>query len=173
MIIKLYKRKGFIYIIRRSDIKKKFKEKHYYFRHLIFEFLHSVLFSLKLHKMLTKLLSAAGVTSNLRCHRNVILFCLFFRAAPVAYGRFQAKVEWELQLLAYTTATAMPDLSHIWDRDSLRQSQILNPLREARDWTHVLMDPSWVHYHWATRGTPALAFFFLNPFCHCIFWLEN
>ena len=36
--------------------------------------------------------------------------------------------ESELQLLAYTT-------SH---------TQILNPLSEARDWTRILMDASWV-----------------------------
>ena len=43
-------------------------------------------------------------------------------------------VESELQLLAYATATATPDLSHIcklhW---SSLQYWILNPLREARD----------------------------------------
>ena len=33
---------------------------------------------------------------------------------------------------------------------------ILNPLSGARDWTHILMDTSWVHYHWATKGTPWL-----------------
>ena len=35
---------------------------------------------------------------------------------------------------------------------------ILNPLREARDWTHVLTDTSRVRYHWATMGTPQLSF---------------
>ena len=43
-------------------------------------------------------------------------------------------VKSELQLLAYSIATAMPDLSHICDLDcSLWQCQILNPLSEARD----------------------------------------
>ena len=52
-------------------------------------------------------------------------------------------VQLELQLLAYTTATAMPDPSHIWDlRHSLQQRWILNPLSEARDQTHILMDTS-------------------------------
>ena len=40
----------------------------------------------------------------------------------------------ELRLLAYTTAAAMPVLSHIWDlHGSLWQCRILNTLSEARD----------------------------------------
>ena len=43
-------------------------------------------------------------------------------------------VKLELQLLAYTTATAMLDLSYISNlQHSLWQHQILNPLSEARD----------------------------------------
>ena len=46
-------------------------------------------------------------------HSSIVLFlrgglCLF-RATPTAYGGSQARVPWELQLPAYTTATAMPD----------------------------------------------------------------
>ena len=55
-------------------------------------------------------------------------------------------VESELYLLAYTTATAMPDLSHVCDLDCCsRQRWILNPLSWARDQTHVLMDTSRVY----------------------------
>ena len=54
-------------------------------------------------------------------------------------------VEMEPQLLAYTTATAMPDLSHICDLCcSLLQFQILYSLSEARDQTCILMDTSQV-----------------------------
>ena len=50
-------------------------------------------------------------------------------------------VESELQLPAYTTATATPDPSHICDLcHSLWQCQILNPLRKARDRTHIHKD---------------------------------
>jgi len=52
-------------------------------------------------------------------------------------------VESELQLLAFATATATPDASCICD---LQQCRILNPLSEARDQTHILIDPSCVHY---------------------------
>ena len=52
-------------------------------------------------------------------------------------------VELELQLPAYSTTTATPDPSHICNlHHSSRQCWILNPLTEARDWTHVLMDTS-------------------------------
>ena len=52
--------------------------------------------------------------------------------------------ESELQLPAYTTASAMPDLSHICDLHHSSQHRILNPLNETRDHTHILMDTSWV-----------------------------
>ena len=50
-------------------------------------------------------------------------------------------VESELQLSTYTTATAMQVPSHISDfSHSLQQCQILNPLSEARDRTHILRE---------------------------------
>ena len=59
----------------------------------------------------------------------------------------------ELQLPAYTTAIL--DLSHICDLcHSSWQCRILNPLIGARDPACILMDTSWVHYCWATKGTP-------------------
>ena len=49
--------------------------------------------------------------------------------------------ELELQLPAYTTAMATPDPSRICNlRLSLWQPQIFNPLSEARDWTHILIE---------------------------------
>ena len=56
-------------------------------------------------------------------------------------------VELELQRLAYTTATATPDLSSICNlHHSLWQYLILNSLSEAKDQTHILMDTSQVRY---------------------------
>ena len=50
-------------------------------------------------------------------------------------------VESELQLQTYTTATATPDLSPIFDLCySLQQCQIFNQLSEARDLTRLLTD---------------------------------
>ena len=63
----------------------------------------------------------------------------------------------ELHLPAYTTATATPDPSHLFDlHHSLGQCWILNPLSKARDQTRVLRDTSRIHYCWATMGTPIL-----------------
>ena len=54
-------------------------------------------------------------------------------------------IESELQLLAYTTATATWDPSYIFDlHHSSWQCWILNPLNEAGDRTHILTDPSQV-----------------------------
>ena len=56
-------------------------------------------------------------------------------------------VESAVQLPAYATATAMQDLSYIFDLyHSSREHRILDPLREARDGTHILMDPSQARY---------------------------
>ena len=71
------------------------------------------------------------------------------------------QVELELQLLAYTTATAIAvqDLSHVCDLNhSLGQHRILNPLSEVRDQTHSLFDTGHVHYHLATMRTPKQQF---------------
>ena len=88
-------------------------------------------------------------------HREWDFFFSPLRATPTVHGSSSLGVELELQLLAYATATATLDLSHVCDlHHSSGQHQILNPLREARDRTHVLMNISWVHYHKATRRTP-------------------
>ena len=57
------------------------------------------------------------------------------------------EVELELQLPAYTTATAMQHPSHVYDlHQSSQQSQILNPLSEVGDTTRILMDTSQICY---------------------------
>ena len=56
-------------------------------------------------------------------------------------------VELELYLLAYATATATQDLSHVCNlQHSAQQHGILNPLSKARDQTCVLMDASQIHF---------------------------
>ena len=57
--------------------------------------------------------------------------------------------------LTYTTATAMPDLSHVCElHHSSWQCWILNPLSEARDRTYILMDPGRIWFYHTTMGTP-------------------
>ena len=59
-------------------------------------------------------------------------FVFVFRAIPAAMEVF--RVESELQLLAYTTATTTPNPSRILDlHHSSQQLQILNPTIEAKD----------------------------------------
>ena len=56
--------------------------------------------------------------------------------------------ESELQLLAYAAAAATWDPSHVCNlHHSARQLQILNPLSEARNCTHIFMDTSRVRDH--------------------------
>ena len=56
-------------------------------------------------------------------------------------------VESELEPLAYTTATAMADLSHICNlHHSYWQCRILNTLSKARDQTCILMDASQIRF---------------------------
>ena len=74
-------------------------------------------------------------------------FVLFFRAAPVAYA----------------TATATPDLSHICELHlGSQQHRILNLLSEARDRTRNLMIPSRIHFHCTMRGTPDELFLYCS-----------
>ena len=55
-------------------------------------------------------------------------------------------VESELHLLAYSHSSAGTEQClHL--HPSSGQRRILNPLSEARDLTHILMDTSWAHYH--------------------------
>ena len=75
-------------------------------------------------------------------------YYLLFRAASVAYGGSQARGPIGAVATTYTTVTAMPDPSHVYDlHHSPRQHQILNPLSKARDRTFALTDTSQIHFH--------------------------
>ena len=79
-----------------------------------------------------------------------VLFCFVFILLGPHLQHLEVPrpgVESELQLLAYTTVTAMQDLSHVCDlHHSSRQHWILNLLSEARDQTQALRDLSRVRY---------------------------
>ena len=88
---------------------------------------------------------------------------LFLRVIPAAFGGSQP------QLPASATATATWDLSLVCDLyHSTWQHQILDPPSEARNWTLILMDTSWVHLRYFTMGTPTNFFLFVRflSFCH-------
>ena len=73
-------------------------------------------------------------------------------------------VEFELQLMAYATATATPDLSHICGlHHSSWQHRILNPLSEVRNRTCILMDTSWIRFCCAPTRTPRLLSLVSSP----------
>ena len=67
-------------------------------------------------------------------------------------------VELDLQPAAYVTATATPDPSRDCDlHHSSQQHWILNPLGEARDRTHILMDTPWVHLLLSHNGNSRIS----------------
>ena len=71
-------------------------------------------------------------------------------------------VKLELQLLVCVIATAVRDPSHICDlHHSLWQRRILNPLSEARDWTHILLYTSRVCFCEPQRELPRLSFYII------------
>ena len=79
-------------------------------------------------------------------------FCLFFFVCLFCFlvlhpWHMEVPRESELQLLAYTTATATQDLSCVYDLyHSSQKCQILNPLSETRDQTLNLTVPSWIRF---------------------------
>ena len=84
-------------------------------------------------------------------------FFLLFRATPQHREVPRIGVKLELQLPAYTTVTAMQDLSCVCDlHHSSQQCGIPNPLSKARDRTPILMATSWDHYHWAATELPCM-----------------
>ena len=82
------------------------------------------------------------------------------------------EVHLELQLLAYTTATAMWDPSLVYDlyHSSQQRRILINPLSKARDETGILIDPSWVCHCWVLlvlmnvqSRIPLSCFFVVSP----------
>ena len=95
------------------------------------------------------------------------LFFFFFLGPNLQHMEVpRLGTESELQLLAYTTVTAMQDPSRVCDlHQNSWQREILNQLSEARNQTHILMVTSRICYCWGTTETPKAFFFFF------LFWL--
>ena len=99
-------------------------------------------------------------------------------AIPAAYGSSQARgpIGAAAASLCHSHSNAESE-PRLWPNLSSRQRQILNPLSEARDWTWNLMVPSWIHFCWATTGTPTFfwylyshfSYFMIIQFLWCIF----
>jgi len=83
-------------------------------------------------------------------------FC-FFELCLWAMEVSRLGIKSELQLPAYTTATAMWDLSCVCNlHHSSRKCWILNPLSEARDRICILIDTSQVHNLLSHNGNSQL-----------------
>ena len=90
---------------------------------------------------------------------HMYVFC-FLGPHPMHVEVPRLGAQLELQLPAYTTATATSDPSHLCDlHDSSQQCRILNPLNEATDGTWNLMVPSQICFLCATIGSPIYLFF--------------
>ena len=83
----------------------------------------------------------------------LFIYFLLFRATGAAYGSSQARSQIRATAagLHHSHSNAGSKLC-LWPIS--QQCQILNPLSEARDRTCILMDTSWICFHWATMGTP-------------------
>ena len=95
-------------------------------------------------------------------HIYHIFFFWHFRVAlALKFLRLGAKPE--LQLLAYTTATAKPDPSHTCKLHyNSWQCQILSPLRKASDQTSILWILVGFLTHWATTRSPYIYQIFIH-----------
>ena len=111
----------------------------------------SITFSGTFSTFLSQLLSSSmSISSSF----FFFAFC-FLRPHPQYMKIPRLGVQWELQLPAYTTATAASDPSCVWNLyQSSWQRRILNLLSEARDQTHNLMVPSQIRFRCTTTGTP-------------------
>ena len=91
-------------------------------------------------------------------HEHFFSFFLFFIFLGLQLQHMEVPrlgVNLELQLLAYATAIATQDPSHVWDlHHSSGHCWILNPLSKARDHTWNLMVTSRIHFCCTTMETP-------------------
>ena len=87
------------------------------------------------------------------------LFICFLGPHPWHMEVPRPQVESELQLPAYTTATATRDPSHIYDLH-YSSCNTGSPAHWVRlgDWTRILMDTSQIRLSCTTTGTPSCCF---------------
>ena len=101
------------------------------------------------------------------------LFCVCGFLGPHPWYTEVPRLVVELELSAYTTATAMQNLSCVFNLNHKSwQYRLLNPLRKSRDQTHIFTDPGWVHYHWAMMGTPPLSIILISNHQSILYFLS-
>ena len=95
-----------------------------------------------------------SILVNLGCFLFFVFFFCFLGLYPWHMEVPRSGCKLEQHLLAYTIAAAMWDSSCNCDQHhSSWQCQIPNPLMEARDWTHILMDTSRICFHYTAIGS--------------------
>ena len=102
------------------------------------------------------------------CFFGLFLFLSFIFLGPCLSHMEvpRLRVQLELQLLAYTTATATPDPSHVCHlHHRSRQCWILDLLSEARDRTRNLMVRNRIRFRCATTETPESGFYEVHNHC--------
>jgi len=99
------------------------------------------------------------------CHHSTIegffcfvLFCLLFRATPMAYGSSQVRGQIGAAAAglhhSHSNEGSEPRLRPIYH--SSQKRRILNPLSKTRDRTGILMGPNQVCFHRFIAGTPRI-----------------
>ena len=83
------------------------------------------------------------------------IFCVFLRAAHMAFGNSQASgwIRAVATGLYHSHSYARSEL-HLWPTPQLIATLDSYLPSKARDWTCVLMDASQIRCHWAMTGTP-------------------
>ena len=80
-----------------------------------------------------------------RCRIFYLLYFIIFYGHTVAYGRSQVWGQiWAVAASLHYSHSNTGSEPHLWPTPQLMQSQILNPLSEARDQTCILVDTSQV-----------------------------
>ena len=105
-----------------------------------------------------------GAAESGTCEKIMYSFCSFvsFMAAHMACEVPRLGVELELQLSAYATAKATPDLIQVCNlHRSSWQHQILKTLSQARNQTCILKDTSQVHNPLTHNGNSLKYFSYL------------
>ena len=96
-------------------------------------------------------------------HEYTIYF--LFRAVPAAYGSSQTRGQIGAAVAGLHHCHSKWDLSGVCNlHHGSQQRWILNPLRETRDWTEILMDTSWVCNLLSHNGNAL--HYFLNIISH-------
>ena len=117
--------------------------------------------------MAVKTLASELLTASTTRVPPTLFFFFWFLAPHPQYMEVpRPGVELELQLSAFTTSRARLDPSHVCDLHHVSwQHRIPDPLSEARDRTHILMDTSQFHFCCPTTGVPRALLFKQYYFC--------